>query len=264
MKSAALLFGIALASPAAADALLDQALANGGAYAASDWAYYSTMKVWTGGSTVVGDFFDRAETGQRDRPPLRETRVVAYDPSKPAALRTRVVRESGDGPVKVQGKNGDGDSGDERDKPEEFPAYSEIRGLMDGPATLASQTAATATYRFKVDPKKVRKFGSADIDIDSDTPLPSLAGRLVVRKTGPGAPYVQSVVVALPTGTRGRGNAAGKVKQLSMGLSFAPDPVKGVKLLRALGIDTSLQGLGLVTVDFSVLNKIEGYRYVGK
>jgi hypothetical protein len=29
-------------------------------------------------------------------------------------------------------------------------------------------------------------------------------------------------------------------------------------------MDSSLQGLGLVTVDFSVLNKVGNYRFVGK
>ncbi len=257
----ALLLAVAVATPASADQLLDMALANGGAYSGSDWAYYSTMKVWTGGSTVVGDFFDKAHTGKRDRPPLRETRVIAYDPSKPAALRTKVIRDSGDGHVKVAG---DHERDREKDKAEDFPAYSEIRNLMNGPATKARETATIATYNFKVDPKKVRRFGSADIEINTDSPLPLLNGTLTVRKTGAGAPYVSSVIVSLPTGDKGRGNAAGKVKLLSMGLSYAPDPVKGVKLLRALGFDTSLQGLGLVTVDFSILNRIEGYRYVGR
>ena len=259
MKYAVLAIAAFAAGPAAADQLLDAALANGGAYSGNDWAYYSTTKVWAGGSTVVGDMIDKTTQGHRDRPPLRETRVISYDPSKPLALRTTAVRETGsDHPhVKVNHDNQDKDD-------KAFPTYAEIRTLIDGPATKAGETASTATYRFKVDPAKVRKFGSADIQVESDTPLPKFAGTLTVQKTGVGAPYVSSVIVALPTGTKGRGNAAGKVKLMSMGLRFAPDPVKGVKLLQALGLDTSLMGLGLVTVDLSVLNRIEGYRYVGK
>lgn len=252
----------ALSFPASADQLLDAALANGGAYSGSDWAYYATTKVWAGGSTVVGDLIDRTTNGVRDRPALRNTRVIFYDPTKPQELRTKVIRDSDQEGPQVRVKPGHKRSKDR--KIEDYPNYSEIRGLIEGQATKTGETARTATYRFQVDPAKVRKFGSADIQIDSKAPLPKFAGTLTVQKSGVGAPYVSSVIVALPTGNKGRGNAAGKVRLMSMGLRFAPDPVKGVKLLQALGLDTSLQGLGLVTVDLSVLNRIEGYRYVGK
>ncbi len=262
MKFALTAFAAVVSVPASADQLLDAALANGGAYSGSDWAYYSTTKVWAGGSTVVGDLIDRTTSGARDRPDLRNTRVIYYDPSKPEALRTKLIRDSGEKGPEVRVK-ADREGRKDR-KIEDYPNYSEIRGLIEGQATKTGETTRTATYRFQVDPAKVRKFGSADIQIDGETQLPKFAGTLTVQKAGVGSPYVSSVIVALPTGKKGRGNAAGKVRLMSMGLRFAPDPVKGVKLLQALGLDTSLQGLGLVTVDLSVLNRIEGYRYVGK
>ena len=86
----------------------------------------------------------------------------------------------------------------------------------------------------------------------------------VIPWFGPHAPYVKTVTVWLPTGDKGRGNAAGKIKLMSMGFRFEPDPAKGTQLLRAFGFDTSLQALGLMTVDASFLNKVDGYRYVGK
>lgn len=243
-----------IAAPAYADALLDQALANGGAYNGADWAYVSTMQVWAGGSTIVGDAYDRATQGKRARPPLREQKVTSYDPSKPVGQREKVVYSKDSKQVAI-----------ETDEDDELPVYGEMRQLIQGSPTKVGETVATATYRFKVDPKQVRKIGAADIDIDSKEPLPPLAGTAVVQKTGPGAPYVKTVVIALPTHDgKGRGNAAGKVKQLSFGFRFAPEPSKGVKLLQAFGVDSSLQGLGLVTIDFSVLNKISGYRFVGK
>jgi hypothetical protein len=242
------------AAPAQADALLDQALANGGGYNVADWAYVSTMQVWAGGSTVVGDALDRARTGERARPPLREQKVLSYDPSKPAGQREKVVYQKDSKQIVV-----------DTDENDDLPAYGEMRQLIQGTPSKIGETVATATYRFKVDPTQVRKIGGADLDIEADEPLPPLDGTAVVQKTGPGAPYVKSVVVALPThGGKGRGNAAGKVKQLSFGFRFAPEPTKGVKLLQAFGMDSSLQGLGLVTVDFSVLNRVSGYRYVGK
>ena len=253
-----LAFAILAALPAAAqaDALLDQALANGGAYDPQDWAYVSTMKVWTGGSTVVGDALDRLSEGRRARPPLRTERVTQYDPSKPAGQRQRVIRDTGagkDAAVQI-----------DTDEHDDAPAYSELRKLVQSAPKLVASTATTATYRALIDPAAVKTFGSADIDIDSDTKLPPLVGTFTVLKTGPRAPYVSTVVVALPTGDGGRGNAAGKVRQLSLGFRYAPDPKRGVQLLRAFGFDTSLQGLGLVTVDFSVLNSIMAYRYTGK
>ncbi len=242
------------AAPAHADALLDQALANGGAYNSADWAYVSTMQVWAGGSTVVGDAIDRAKTGQRARPPLREQKVTSVDPSKPAGQREQVVYQKDSKQVVV-----------DTDEDDDLPAYGEMSQLIQGTPAKVGETVATATYRFNVDPKQVRKIGGADLDIDSSDPLPPLAGTAIVQKTGAGAPYVRSIVVALPTHDgKGRGNAAGKVKQLSFGFRFAPEPTKGVKLLQAFGMDSSLQGLGLVTVDFSVLNKVSGYRFVGK
>lgn len=244
------------AVPAHADALLDQALANGGAYSSDDWAYVSTMQVWAGGSTVVGDAIDRAKDGKRARPPLRDQKVVHYDPSKPAGEREKVVYQRDSKQVAVQ---------TEDDEDDDLPAYGEMRQLIQGTPVKIGETAASATYRFKVDPKQVRKIGAADIDIDSKDPLPPLTGTAVVQKTGKFAPYIKTMVVALPTHAgKGRGNAAGKVKQLSFGFRFAPEPSKGVKLLQAFGVDSSLQGLGLITVDFSVLNKVSGYRFVGK
>ncbi len=242
------------AAPAHADALLDQALANGGAYDPAQWAYVSTTQVWAGGSTVVGDALDRVRQGERSRPPLREEKVVRFDPSRPAGERQRVV----------YGKTGD-NVRVEADEKDDLPAYSEMRQLIQGEPKLVAQTATTATYRFNVDPRQVRKIGGADLNIDSDTPLPPLTGTAVVQKGDRFGPYVKTLVVALPTnGGKGRGNAAGKVKQLSFGFSFAPEPTRGVKLLQAFGMDSSLQGLGLVTVDFSLLNRVAGYRYVGK
>ncbi|MFC3711466.1 hypothetical protein ACFOMD_02720 [Sphingoaurantiacus capsulatus] len=248
-----LLPAAAIAAPAHADALLDQALANGGAYNTADWAYVSTMEVWTGGSTVIGDAIDRAQEGKRARPPLRERRVTSYDPSKPAGQREKTLYEKDAKDVHVA-----------TDEDDDLPAYSEMQQLVQGEAKKVGETATTVTYRFSVDPRLVRKIGSADIDIEGDS-LPPLAGTGVVQKTGPGAPYLKTLVVALPTNDgKGRGNAAGKVKQLSFGFRFAPEAKNGVKLLQAFGMDSSFQGLGLVTVDFSVLNKVTGYRYVGK
>ena len=243
-----------IAAPAHADALLDQALANGGAYNESDWAYVSTMQVWAGGSTVVGDALDRAKDGKRARPPLRDEKITSVDPSKPVGQREKVTYNKSSKQVVVQ-----------TDEDDDLPAYGEMRQLIQGTPVKIGETATSVTYRFSVDPKQVRKIGGADIEIDSTDPLPPLAGTAVVQKTGAGAPYIKTMVVALPTHDgKGRGNAAGKVKQLSFGFRFAPDPAKGVKLLQAFGMDSSLQGLGLITVDFSVLNKISGYRFVGK
>jgi|GEM_PF-5192263 len=245
---------LSAAAPARADALLERALANGGAYSPAEWAYTSTTQTWAGGSTVVGDAIDRARRGERARPPLREERVVRFDPSRPAGERQKVLygKKSENVDVRV-------------DEDDDLPAYAEMRQLVQGTPKLVAQTAASATYRFAVDASQVRKIGGADLQIDSDDPLPPLAGTAVVQKTGRFAPYVRSVVVALPTrGGKGRGNAVGKVKQLSFGFSFAPEPTRGVKLLRAFGMDSSLQGLGLVTVDFSLLNRVADYRFVGK
>lgn len=251
---AAALAPLFVAAPAHADALLDQALANGGAYAAADWAYVSTTKVWAGGSTVVGDAIDRAQSGKRARPPLRDEKVVRYDPSRPPGEREKVVYAKDSKSVHV-----------ETDENDDLPAYGDMRQLIQGQPKRVGDTVATATYRFAVDPRQVRKIGAADLNIDSDTPIPPLTGTAVVQKTGPSAPYIKTVVVALPTNDgKGRGNAAGKVKQLSFGFRFAPDPERGVQLLQAFGMDSSLQGLGLVTVDFSVLNKVGNYRFVGK
>lgn len=245
---------LAVAAPAHADALLDQALANGGAYDPAQWAYVSTMQVWAGGSTVVGDAFDRARTGARARPPLRDQKVIRYDPSRPPGEQQKVVYSKNSDQVHV-----------DTDENDDLPAYGEMRQLIQGEARRIGETAATATYRFAVDPRQVRKIGGADLDIDSDTAIPPLTGTAVVQKTGPRAPYVKTIVVALPTNQgKGRGNAAGKVKQLSFGFRFAPDPQRGVQLLQAFGMDSSLQGLGLVTVDFSVLNKVGSYRFVGR
>lgn len=246
------LLAFAAATPASGDALLDQAFANGGAHQQADWAYYATTKVWTGGSTVVGDLYDRATSGARARPPLRESRIVSYDPSKPAGKREVVLRETGDH-VRIDENGKDG--GD-------LPAYAELPKLVQSNVRRVADSVATATYRFTMDPAQVKRFGSAKLEFDKDVKLPPLAGTLTVRKLGVGAPYVSSMVVALPAGQRGRGNAAGKVKQLSMGLSFAPVADGKVKLLRAIGFDTSLQGLGLVTVDFSILHRLENYRRV--
>lgn len=243
-----------VAAPAQADALLDQALANGGAYDPAQWAYVSTMQVWAGGSTVVGDALDRARTGERAKPPLREQKVVRYDPSLPPGQREKVVYSKNSEQVVVH-----------TDEDDDLPAYGEMRQLIQGEPKRVAETATTVTYRFAVDPAQVRKIGGADLDIDSETPLPPLNGRAIVQKTGPRAPYIKTIVVALPTNAgKGRGNAAGKVKQLSFGFRFAPDPARGVQLLQAFGMDSSLQGLGLVTVDFSVLNKVSNYRFVGK
>lgn len=245
---------LAAAAPAHADALLDQALANGGAYDPAHWAYVSTISVWAGGSTVVGDAIDRVRTGARARPPLRDQKVVRWDPSRPPGERQKVVYSKNSDQVHV-----------DTDENDDLPAYGEMRQLIQGQAKRIGETVATATYRFAVDPRQVRKIGGADLDIDSDTPIPPLAGTAVVQKTGPRAPYVKTIVVALPTNEgKGRGNAAGKVKQLSFGFRFAPDPQRGVQLLQAFGMDSSLQGLGLVTVDFSVLNKVGSYRFVGR
>ena len=249
-----LLPAVLIAAPAQADALLDQALANGGAYNSADWAYVSTMQVWAGGSTVVGDAIDRAKRGERARPALRDQKVTSVDPSKPAGQREKVVYQKDSKEVVV-----------DTDEDDDLPAYGEMRQLIQGTPVKVGETVASATYRFSVDPKQVRKIGGADLDIDSTDPLPPLTGTAVVQKTGAGAPYIRTIVVALPTHDgKGRGNAAGKVKQLSFGFRFAPEPTKGVKLLQAFGMDSSLQGLGLVTVDFSVLNKVSGYRFVGK
>lgn len=243
-----------IAAPAHADALLDQALANGGAYKEADWAYVSTMQVWAGGSTVIGDAIDRAKDGKRARPPMRDEKITSVDPSKPAGQREKVTYSKNSKEVMVQ-----------TDEDDDLPAYSEMRQLIQGTPKKVGETAASVTYRFNVDPAQVRKIGGADLDIDSTDPLPPLAGTAVVQKTGKGAPYISTMVVALPTHEgKGRGNAAGKVKQLSFGFRFAPEPTKGVQLLQAFGMDSSLQGLGLITVDFSVLNKVSGYRFVGK
>jgi hypothetical protein len=247
------LSALLIAAPAHADELLDKALANGGTFDPADWSYTSTMRVWAGGSTVVGDAFDRIGDGQRARPPLREERVTRVDPSKPAGERRKVLYKKGGGQVHADGED------------DALPTYAEMRQLIQGSPRLVASTPTTATYRFAVDPAQVRKIGGAKLDMDGGTALPPLGGRLTVRKDGAHAPYIDTVVVALPTnGGKGRGNAAGKVKQLSFGFRFAPEPQRGVKLLQAFGMDSSLQGLGLVTVDFAVLNRIADYRSVAR
>lgn len=244
----------AVAAPAQADALLDQALANGGTYDPAQWAYTSRMQVWAGGSTVVGDALDRVRNGERARPPLRDEKVIRYDPSRPTGQRQKVVYAKDSKQVQV-----------DTDETDDVPAYGEMQQLIQGQPKLIAQTATTATYRFAVDPAQVRKIGGAEIQIDANDKLPPLAGTAVVQKGGKFGPYVKTVIITLPKSDgKGLGNAAGRVKQLSFGFRFAPEPARGVKLLQAFGMDSSLQGLGLVTVDFSVLNRLADYRYVGK
>lgn len=257
------------AAPVQADVLLDQALANGGAYAPAEWAYVSTTKVAAGGTNVVGDAWHRLTDGARAKPPTRNTRVVTFDPSKPAGSQ-QVVIEDDTAPSRearraLNTREGRGDTLIHSDEDDRLPSYADMRQIVKPDAAKVADTVATATYRFKVAPKDIRTIGSADIDIDSDTPLPMLDGTAVIQKTGPFAPYVKTVTVALPTnGGKGRGNAVGKVKQMSMGFRFAPDPKRGTKLLRAFGFDTSLQALGLMTVDVSTLNTVASYRFVGR
>jgi hypothetical protein len=121
-----------------------------------------------------------------------------------------------------------------------------------------TETATAAIYRVSIDPQRIKKLGAADLDIEGD--LPNLQGHVTVVKTGPHAPYVSLIRADLPKGSIG--NAAGKVKHFSFAFRFAPDPKTGIKLIRASGIDASVQGLGLVTVDMSALNRLKAYRKV--
>ncbi len=256
-------------APAHADALLDAALAHGGAWSPNDWAYVSTTRVAAGGSSIVGDTWSRLTTGAREKPATRTVRVVSFDPSKPEGSRQVVLSDSSAPPTRTKRqlnlREGRNDGGMiQTDENDNLPAYEELRPLIPANAKRVADTVATATYRFQVDPKKIKHIGSADIDIDTDSALPMLTGTAVVKKTGPFAPYVSTMTIVLPTGDRGRGNAAAKVKLLSMGFRFAPEPKTGTQLLRAFGFDTSLQALGLMTVDMSALNRVDGYHYVGK
>lgn len=263
-KRTILLVAAAYTTPAQADALLDQALANGGAWSPDDWAYVSTTRVNAGGSNVVSDAWSRATSGGRAAAPTRDVRIVTYDPSKPEGQRQVVLSDgnnvpSKNGHVVVIGSNGSVSSR-ENDR---LPSYDDIRQMVKPGAAKIGDTVATATYRFTTPLKDLRHIGSADLDIDTDTAV-ILNGTAVVQKTGPHAPYVKSVIVYLPTGDHGRGNAAAKIKQLSMGFRFAPDPARGTELLRAFGFDSSFQALGLMSIDASFLNRVDGYRYVGK
>jgi hypothetical protein len=237
---------LAFSVPASADALLDSALANGGAYDANQWAYVSNTKLWSGGSTVIGDLWDRMVHGARQKTPLRVSQTVTFDPSKPSGTRQSVRVSVGDSAVI------------DTDEKDGVPAYSELRQLVQGRPQKLAETAATVTYRVKIDPTRVRKLGAADFEMEGD--LPSLDGRIIVVKTGPHAPYISVIRAELPKGAVG--NAAGKIKHFSFAFRFAPDPQTGVQLIRASGIDASVQGLGLVTVDMSALNRLGSYRKV--
>ena len=267
-RIAALILATFVAVPAQADALLDQALGHGGAYSPGDWAYVSTTTVNAGGSTLIGDVWNKISTGARSQAPRRNIRITTYDPSKPKGERQVVLQDdsgpSDDAKRALNTRKGRNDTMIHTDEDERLPSYDDMKQLVKRDARRTGDSFATATYRFTVDPKDVRHIGSADFNIDSDTPLPPLTGIARVQKTGPFAPYVSTVTVYLPTGDRGRGNAAAKVRLLSMGFRFAPDPGRGVQLLRAFGFDTSLQALGLMTVDVSTLNRVGGYRYVNR
>ena len=243
--AAALLAASFSSTSALADALLDKALANGGRYDRSDWAYTSTTRFWGTGDNVVSEAFHDRRSAALGRPD--KERVVRFDPSLPKSKQLIVLSQTGSDSVHV-----------ETDEADELPRYSEMRDLIQGSPMRITDTPAQATYAFAVDPSKVKKIGSADLDVDIEGV--QLQGRAVVQKTGPHAPYVKSVTVFLPGA---RGNAAGKMRQFSLGFRFAPDPKSGVQLMRAFGFDMNVQALGLVSADFALLNKIGDYRYVG-
>lgn len=243
---AATLLASSISSTSAfADALLDKALANGGGYDRSDWAYTSTTRFWGAGDNVVSEAFRDRRSAGLGRPD--KERVVRFDPSLPKGKQLVVLRETRSASIHVNS-----------DEADELPRYAEMRELIQGTPKRIADTPTQATYSFDVDPSKVKKIGSADLDIDIEGVR--LAGRAVVQKTGLHAPYVKSVTVALP-GVRG--NAAGKMRQMSLGFRFAPDPKRGVQLMRAFGFDMNLQALGLVSADIATLNRVGGYRYVG-
>ena len=268
MRAVWLVLFASAATPAAADALLSQALANGGAWSPDDWAYVSTTRVNAGGSNVVSDAWSRATSGSRASAPTRNVRVVTYDPSKPEGQRQVVLSDDSATPPAVNKslniRKGRNDTFIHSDESDRLPSYDDMRQMVSSDAAKIGDTVATATYRFTTPLKNIRHIGSANIDVVGDSGgRIMLSGTAVVQKAGPGAPYVKSVIVYLPTGDRGRGNAAGKIRQLSMGFRFAPDPTRQVELLRAFGFDSQFQALGLVSVGASVLNRVDGYRFVG-
>ena len=243
------------APPAAADALIERALANGSGYDPAQWAYQSELELYYRTETVLHDAF-RFGAHKPRRPPFAASRLVAVDPRRTGADRRRVLRTVNTRDSVIIDPT-DTSEADADDRP---IAYADLRGLIQGKPVRTGATASHVIYRFTADPAKVKQLGSAQFDFDADTVLPPLTGTARVRVQGPHAPYVETVELGYP---QAKGNVYAKLRAFSMGLRFAPDPTRGTMLLNGFGMDVSLRTLGLLTIDGAVLNRVGSWRYVG-
>lgn len=239
LKAVVLAGLVTMAHPAVAGTLpatLEQALQGSEQDQADAWSYRKTTLVSTMGK--------------------KQVRVVTrWDMSKPAGQRCTV--ES------VEVLKGD-KSEAEGEKPcseeKERQTYGALSKMLhDSTVEPVSEDDAGAVY--SVVPAKDDKgfhMGGVNINIgDNDTK--DLVGTVHVSKTGPGAPYVDRMVLRLK---EPQGNLLASVSKLDITFSYAPDEATGAKLLRGMDLDLDMTLFAVINITTVMHTRYDEYKRI--
>lgn len=239
LKAIVLAALVTMAHPAVAGTLpatLEQALQGSELDQAAAWSYRKTAVVSTMGK--------------------KEVRVVTrWDMSKPAGQRCTVESVEVLRGDKSEAKN---EKPCSEDKDRE--TYGDLSKMLhDGKVEPVSENDTEAVY--SVVPTKDNKgfhMGGTTINI-GDNEDKDLIGSVHVTKTGPGAPYVDQLVLRLK---EPQGNLIASVSKLNITYTYAPDEATGIKHLRSLGLDLDMTMFAVLNITTVVHTRYDEYKRI--
>lgn len=226
------------AARAADDDLLREVLDAAASHDQSGWAYTRTLEIRVG---TVGD---------REK----VTIIEKFDPSKPPGKqRERVeITEDSDGKITTE-------FDDDMDVRVERVVYADLTEIEFESAELVSDSRDEAVYRLEMGDGDKFSFGKANFD--GESLLDSVYGEVVIRKTGPAAPYVSEVRIL---NTDDSGGLWADIEKLDIRYRFQLSPDGKTYLSQGLDLTLELEVLIFIDIKVDIKSDYSDYAYVGE
>lgn len=218
--------------------LLREVLAAAAGHDQAGWAYTRTVQVRAGAG------------GEREVVYVTEK----FDPSKPPGeQRERMqVREDEDGVVTTE-------YNDDMDIDVDRVVYADLAELEFEHAELLSDSEEEAVYKIEIG--EGEEFGFGGARFEGGTMMDDVYGELVIRKTGPAAPYVSEVRVR---NTDTSGSLLADIEKLEISYRFSPSPDGSTYLSQGLNLEIELEVLIFIDIEVDIETEYSDYVYVGE
>lgn len=176
-----------------------------------------------------------------------------YDPSRaPGDQRVVIEVREPDGTVRSKV-----DRGTQVDV--DLPVYAQLFDLRDSEFELTADTAEMAIYRVTGIDGEGIEFG--DIEFGDSDLMEDVEGELVIKKTGPGAPYISEMRLHA---VEGAGNLFADIEKIEVVFGFAPDETGQTYLSTGFSLDLELDLLIFFDIDIEIRSEVSEYKFVGE